>query len=282
MSEDFSFIKFLSCPQDKGTLRVAPDSAQCRECGRSYRLEQGRIYFSFPPKDIIASGSNFKSSKSSWSKWRQANFIFFEKYLKNEDTDKVFIDIGAGISQFQEITSKFKNAVRMDFYPYPLINVVADMSTKFPLRTGVSDIIFISNVLEHVFTPHDFLQECHRVLKPGGFIVGTVPFLIGVHQAPYDYYRYTNFMLEKLFSGAGFNNIAIEIVGKPFDVFETMQRQFFSGMMAHSDSLGPWNRLIMSLGRRAVLGVTKLFSPVFELMPVFPKYVSGYGFYAKK
>jgi SAM-dependent methyltransferase len=53
-------------------------------------------------------------------------------------------------------------------------------------------------VLEHVFTPDLFLEEIVRVLKPGGQLLLTVPFVWDEHEQPWDYARYTSFGLKSL------------------------------------------------------------------------------------
>jgi len=43
-----------------------------------------------------------------------------------------------------------------------------------------------------------------RVLRPGGFLFITVPFIWPMHTVPHDEYRYTPFALERLLKVAGF------------------------------------------------------------------------------
>ncbi len=47
--------------------------------------------------------------------------------------------------------------------------VVAD-GYLLPLRDGIADVTFSSNVLEHVADPETFLSELARVTRPGGLI----------------------------------------------------------------------------------------------------------------
>ena len=48
------------------------------------------------------------------------------------------------------------------------------------------------------------------MLKPGGRIFCSVPLFFQEHQAPYDFYRYTQYALRKLFADAGFEIVRIE------------------------------------------------------------------------
>lgn len=60
------------------------------------------------------------------------------------------------------------------------------------------DVVVISEVLEHVHSPHLAIDNIHRVLTTGGRLILTVPFIFPIHDRPYDYYRYTRYGLEFL------------------------------------------------------------------------------------
>jgi len=78
---------------------------------------------------------------------------------------------------------------------------------KFPLADATFDGILCSEVLEHVFTPDLFLGEIHRVLRPGGHLLLTVPFVWDEHEQPYDFARYSSFGLRALLERTGFEII---------------------------------------------------------------------------
>ncbi len=60
------------------------------------------------------------------------------------------------------------------------------------------DTVLCSEVLEHVADPAAALTEIDRVLRPGGLLVLTVPFLGRLHEEPHDYYRFTRHGLAAL------------------------------------------------------------------------------------
>src|SRR5262249_2895030 len=64
--------------------------------------------------------------------------------------------------------------------------------------------VLCSQVLEYVAEPHKALQECFRVLKPGGTLVMSAPFFLGIHDAPNDLFRFSPFGLKALAERAGF------------------------------------------------------------------------------
>jgi SAM-dependent methyltransferase len=75
---------------------------------------------------------------------------------------------------------------------------------KFPYDCQTFDSVLCNQVLEHVFNPDEFLLEIHRVLRPGGKLLLTVPFVWDEHEQPYDYARYSSFGLHALLKKNGF------------------------------------------------------------------------------
>lgn len=53
------------------------------------------------------------------------------------------------------------------------------------------------------------LNEAFRILKGGGAMILQVPFMWWVHEAPYDYFRYTHYGLKYMFKKAGFVNVEV-------------------------------------------------------------------------
>ncbi|MBC7205060.1 MAG: class I SAM-dependent methyltransferase [Methyloversatilis sp.] len=74
----------------------------------------------------------------------------------------------------------------------------------FPFGDASFDAVLCNQVLEHVFEPDAFITEIRRVLRPGGRVLLTVPFVWDEHEQPYDFARYTTFGLKALFERNGF------------------------------------------------------------------------------
>lgn len=83
----------------------------------------------------------------------------------------------------------------------------------FPFGDGSFDCILCNQVLEHVFTPNEFLGEIERVLVPGGKLLLTVPFVWDEHEQPNDYARYTSFGLRTLLERNGLKVLHHEKIG---------------------------------------------------------------------
>ncbi|WP_431857377.1 methyltransferase domain-containing protein [Azospirillum sp.] len=66
------------------------------------------------------------------------------------------------------------------------------------------DIIFIEQVLEHVQSPAAAVRNIYNSLAEGGHLVLSTPFLLKIHDAPGDYWRWTEAGLRLLLQEAGF------------------------------------------------------------------------------
>jgi len=84
---------------------------------------------------------------------------------------------------------------------------------RIPLEDATVDSAVLTEVLEHCPNPDWVLRETARVLKPGGFMFLTVPFIWPIHTVPNDEFRYTPFALRRLLEQAGFQNPVIEATG---------------------------------------------------------------------
>ena len=59
-------------------------------------------------------------------------------------------------------------------YSSPNISFHASTTTSFPLSDDLIDVVICYDVFEHASQPAAMLDECHRILKPGGqMLIGT-------------------------------------------------------------------------------------------------------------
>lgn len=93
-----------------------------------------------------------------------------------------------------------------DAINYDHLDIKGDL-TSIPLQDESLDVIICIQVLEHVKLPWIVLAEFHRILKPGGSLFLTCPQGEPIHQAPYDFFRYTIYGLNSLFTSQGFSPV---------------------------------------------------------------------------
>lgn len=77
------------------------------------------------------------------------------------------------------------------------VDVVSDLSREVPLPSSSTDTIIVSSVLEHLPDPARTWSEFERLLAPGGRVIGNVPFYYQLHEAPHDYFRFTEHALRR-------------------------------------------------------------------------------------
>lgn len=80
------------------------------------------------------------------------------------------------------------------------------------------DTVLCTEVLEHIPHPKAVLSEIHRVLRPGGYLILSVPQMYWVHDAPFDFYRFTRYGLAELLGEQGrFETVYEAAVGNMLD-----------------------------------------------------------------
>jgi SAM-dependent methyltransferase len=124
------------------------------------------------------------------------------------------LDAGAGDGRYRPLFAH-TNYEATDFVQvnkrYVLANLdfIADLK-QVPAAPEVYDVVICTQVLEHMNEPGQMLAELHRVLKPQGELWLSAPLFYAEHEAPYDYFRYTQYGLRYLLEQAGFQIVQLE------------------------------------------------------------------------
>jgi SAM-dependent methyltransferase len=125
------------------------------------------------------------------------------------------LDVGCGHQPYRSLVERSgASYVGLDLPPtrYRSPGLVWD-GTSMPARARSVDAVLATELLEHVPDPTPLLREVRRVLKPGGRMHFTVPYLWPLHDVPDDQYRYTPFALERVLRTAGFVDVEIRATG---------------------------------------------------------------------
>jgi SAM-dependent methyltransferase len=135
----------------------------------------------------------------------------------------VVLDVGCGIMPYKERILKKNSTVSS----YMGLDFEQSLTSEYelgkpelywkgdviPLENSVVDTIIATEVFEHCSKPEDVMIEMLRVLKPGGLLFFTVPFIWNLHVVPYDEYRYTPFSLRRHLTNSGFIDLDLKPLG---------------------------------------------------------------------
>lgn len=109
------------------------------------------------------------------------------------------LNVGAGGEVAALLQELGIRALSLDIDPERQPDIVGSIEALTMFGDASVDALFCIEVLEHVSRPDVAVKEIWRVLRPGGFLIGSTPFLLGIHDAPHDYYRFTRHGVHQLF-----------------------------------------------------------------------------------
>jgi SAM-dependent methyltransferase len=147
----------------------------------------------------------------------------------------------------------------------------------FPFPGNSFDSVLCNQVLEHVFNPIEFLAEIARVLKPGGVLLLTVPFVWDEHEQPFDYARYSSFGLRSLLEKQGFKLVCHKkLCADPSIIFQLANAYLFKVSQHLPKSIN----LLLTVTVMALVNLTGLLARA--LLPGNPDLFLDHAVLAKK
>jgi SAM-dependent methyltransferase len=143
--------------------------------------------------------------------------------MNNSDVHKrlplmtgIVYDLGCGVRPYEHDIKRYANSYVGVDWSNTLhglrAEIVADLNQPLPIESSVANTVVSFQVLEHLREPQTMVNEAFRILRDNGRIFISVPFQWWVHEAPYDYFRYTCYGLEHILSKAGFVDIQVEAI----------------------------------------------------------------------
>ena len=161
--------------------------------------------------------------------WRRLKYIFqcpkswsllrcleYERLSKLKLTGRV-LDFGGG-RQANYIDLVLEWGDPVSGFVYESVNIDPKMEPTFllaegdtiPCETACYDHVISLNTFEHIYALGLTFSEIGRVLRPGGRLSFTVPFIFRVHGHPDDFLRGTPSFWNRLLAESGFAEIRIE------------------------------------------------------------------------
>jgi len=190
------------------------------------------------------------------------NDKFLDEYSKFIKGD--LYDLGCGEAPYKEYFLQFSDKYIGVDWTSTIHNskadVVSDLNKKIRLDDDCATTLISLSVLEHLNEPQQFLNESYRILKKDGYFILQVPWQWHIHEAPYDYFRYTPYGLKYLFNKAGFKDIKI-----------VPQSGFFSARVLKFNYFTV--RLIYKLPRYIMYPLAALICPLWIIGQVISPYL---------
>lgn len=123
------------------------------------------------------------------------------------------LDVGCGERPYSGCRSQVTQWIGLDADTNSSADITGS-ADAVPLPDATIDTVLCTQVLEHVAEPENAFAELHRVLRPGGMLILSVPQYWPLHEEPYDFRRYTEIGLRALATKGGFSVVAMRAQGR--------------------------------------------------------------------
>ena len=111
----------------------------------------------------------------NWLILRKRREIFQNWVVALQDDNLQVFDIGGRIQPYRALLeNRLRSYVAVDMRRTPLVTVVA-CGEQVPVVDGHFDLVICTQVLQYVAEPEKVIAEIYRVLKPGGYLLLSVP-----------------------------------------------------------------------------------------------------------
>jgi hypothetical protein len=228
----------LACPYCRKGLASAPEALCCGECGRAFPFTGNS--WNFLTDDLKQDFSIVHTDNVSDHGVAKS----FQDVIAAAP-DQLFLDMGAGFKN-----RVYPNLINLEIVDYPSTDLLG-VGERLPILSGSIDGVYCDCVLEHVKDPFACAQEIKRVLKPGGYLHCTVPFMQPLHAYPNHFYNMTQQGLTHLFEG--------------MEVLKVFVPEHLHPMVSISWMLKAYLMWLPDKEKRELAGMT-----VLDLMNVFP------------
>jgi SAM-dependent methyltransferase len=161
----------------------------------------------------------------------------YRRILLDEDLERsrelvkgFVLDVGGKAKgktgQFRPLANHSPRWVYLNIEGRTQPDVIGD-AVSLPFRPESFDSAVCTEVLEHCEYPQKVIDEIYRILKAGGYVVISVPFLCPIHADPYDFGRFTDRKLRSMLEK--FKIVELKKQGYFFTVLADMIKGYLRG-----------------------------------------------------
>ena len=145
--------------------------------------------------------------------------------IEDLDHDGMGLNVGAGGSYYSP------KIVNLDIISGKNIDICAD-AENLPFKSSSFSLVISQETLEHVRHHSQAILEMYRVLKKNGTLYCQIPFIVGFHSRPNDFWRFTREGMRELFTTSGFECKEIEVAAGPAFGFYRIAVEFIAIMFS--------------------------------------------------
>lgn len=216
-------LEHLICPHcgvDRSGFHIEFARIECRSCKRVFRQDSRAMNLISP--ELRTSSNAISTDNISSNPYDPAALALIQETTARGGW---VLDCGAGARG-----GRMERVINLEIADYFSTDVLA-VGESLPFATNSFDAAVSLAVLEHVRDPFRCARELIRVVKPGGRIMASVPFLQPVHGYPNHYYNMTQQGLENLFSELGtVESCDVPLHGHPIFALQWITAKYMEGL----------------------------------------------------
>lgn len=163
---------------------------------------------------------NIPAKISVWSElWRDKTI---GRALLNIELSRILptltgsgLDLGGGSGSYLRFIPDTLKLTRTD-YKGEGLDALVDINEPLPYPDASFDAVLLLNALYIATEPRALLAEILRILRPGGRLILSTPYLMAEMREPHDYFRFTSEWLERTLNELGYVHLELVPLGERF------------------------------------------------------------------
>ncbi|RIK83166.1 MAG: hypothetical protein DCC68_04315 [Planctomycetota bacterium] len=233
------WLAVAACPDCRAPLEpirggATRETARCSGCARPFAP-------SYSGLNLLPSGIELRPNEAAPTSRRWRSKFVASIYTRHNRSPNVrralsrvlaaLDDASWGLNIGSANTRYHDRLLNLDIAESDNVDIVAT-ADRLPFRDDALACVVSQEVFEHLPDPAAAAREVLRVLRPGGLFYFQVPFIIGFHSAPHDFWRFTHRGVEQLLSSAGFEIVEIGAAVGPGTSLYRISVEYFATLAA--------------------------------------------------